>query len=144
MKSTKQQRSYIYKLASYNEDLKEELVQWATDDNSKISTHDLTFEQANTIIKKMGGHPLRIDSSNWGRFDKSNPQHKKILSLCQQYGWQKTNSKTGYTIADVDRLGSWLQKDVKCPVKKPLKDMDMAECTTIINALTIMVRKKYK
>lgn len=142
MEATKDQKQYIYKLCDYNKDLKEELVQWITGDVSKTSTNTLTFEQANKIIENRGGTPSR--GSNWGMFSKDNEQHRKILSLCQDYGWQTKHPVRGITIADIATLGNWLEKDYRCPVKKPLKKMNQEELTKIINALTIMVRKKYK
>ncbi|TLP81381.1 hypothetical protein [Maribacter sp. ACAM166] len=142
MKATKDQKQYIYKLCGYtNTDLKEELVQWATEDVNKTSTNDLTFDQANTIIINRGGKPQAANT--WGFFDGKNPQHKHVLSLLIQMGWKSKHPKSGYNIADIARFGEWLAS-AKSPVHKPLKKMDTAECTTIINALKSMVGKTYK
>lgn len=141
MKATKEQKQYIYKLCGYNKELKEELVQWITEDTDKTSTNDLNFDQANAIIVNRNGRPMAANS--WGMFDFKNQQHKHILSLCIQMDWKTKQPKTGRTVADINRLGEWLGSP-KSPVSKPLKKMNTQECTTIINALKIMVGKIYK
>lgn len=141
MKATKDQKQYIYKLCGYNKELKEELVQWVTGDNNKISTNDLTFDQANAIIINRNGKPQQANT--WGFFDSKNVQHKHVLSLLIQMGWKTKHPKSGYNVADVGRFGEWLAS-AKSPVHKPLKKMDTAELTTIINALKSMVGKTYK
>tara|TARA_R110000823_G_scaffold309594_1_gene433938 strand:+ start:7757 stop:8047 length:291 start_codon:yes stop_codon:yes gene_type:complete len=79
----------------------------------------------------------------WGFFDAANSQHKYILSLCRQNGWETINHQTGRSYADMERLGAWLQSD-KSPVQKPLKKMDKEETSKIIAALEGMVTKKYQ
>ncbi|WP_394749506.1 hypothetical protein [Spongiimicrobium salis] len=145
MKATSGQKQYIYKLCGYNQDLKEELVQWATEDVGKTSCDDLTFEEANQIIVNRGGNPHQ--ASNWGAFDRTDQQHKQILSLCMQYGWQKKHLKTGRNIADIGKLGQWLEGTLgqgQGPVKKPLISMDTQEVSKTISALKAMVKKKYR
>lgn len=139
--ATKDQKQAIYRLCGYRTDIKEEFVQWATEDVAKTSCNDLTFEQANKIIVKQGGNPHRV--SSWGFFDSTNQQHRQILSLCQQYGWTTKHAKTGRDIADMQKLANWLQFG-KAPIKKPLKKMEPEELTKTINALNYMVGKKYK
>ena len=143
MKATKQQKQYIH-INSPNRDTKEEFVQWATEDVSKISCNDLSFDQANLIIVELGGKPHRKQYNNWGRFNKDDQQHRQILSLCIQYGWKKKNPKSGYDIADIDELGNWLEHGAKCPVNKKLSEMDTKETTKIIYALEKMVAFKFK
>ncbi|WP_273005624.1 hypothetical protein, partial [Leeuwenhoekiella blandensis] len=84
MKANKKQKQLIHVNAP-NRDTKEEWVQWATGDNDKISTNDLTYAQANAILKQMGLKPVPMATadlaSTWGKFDKNNQRHKAILSL---------------------------------------------------------------
>lgn len=147
MKATKKQKQLIH-LNTPNRDIKEEFVQWATQDNAKISTNDLSFEQANLILSKIGIHPLRSakakeDSSlYWGLFNKANTQHMQILSLVHQLQWTKPHPKYG-TVANLERLGLWLQSN-RSPVKKPLKKMTVAECSKIITALNGIIKSVYK
>ncbi|WP_139063707.1 hypothetical protein [Flagellimonas eckloniae] len=119
-------------------------MQWATRDVAKISCNDLTFDEANRIIEKLGGTPHKHASYGWGMFDKNNHQHKTILALCMNYGWKKLNPKSGRDIADIAALGNWLHNDPRCPVRKPLKQMEPKETSKIIAALENMVARKYK
>lgn len=147
MKANSYQKKLIHTNAP-NRDIKEEYVQWATEDVSKISCNDLSFDQANAIIV----HQLGLKSVTavkedtplyWGFFDKDNQQHKFILSLLRQLNWTKLDTKYG-RLADIERFGAWLQSD-KSPVNKPLKAMDpKTEVKRIIVALESMISKKYK
>lgn len=141
MQATKEQKQYIH--MNVHKSVKEEWVQWATKDVEKTSCNDLTFEEANSIIKEFGGQPYANPFRSWATFDKDNPQHRHILSLCIQYGWSCTHEKYG-EVANLDRLGEWLRTDPKCPVKKPLKGMTPQELSKIIIALEGMVKWKYK
>lgn len=143
MQATKEQKKFIHVNAP-TRDIKEEYVQWATGDVEKISCNDLTFDEANMIIVQLGGTAHRNDAYSWGMFDRSNQQHKAILSLCMNYGWKKRNPKSGFDIADIGALGNWLKNDPRCPVRKPLKKMDVTETSKIISALENMVSGKYK
>ncbi len=140
--STKSQRSYIYKLCSYDERTKEEMVQWATGDIEKISTHDLNYEQADAIIKQMLGKKSKVYVHPYGAFDFNNPRHRKVLSLCIEYGWKL--QKNGRDIADITHLGIWLESHPKAPVHKPLKKMDDDELSKTVYAMQQMVKWKYK
>lgn len=142
-KATKAQKQFIHVNAP-TRDIKEEYVQWATGDVEKISCNDLTFEQANMIIVQLGGTPHKNEAYGWAKFDRNNQQHKTILALCMNYGWKKRNPKTGRDIADLGSLGNWLKNDTRCPVRKPLEDMDTIETSKIISALENMVGSKYK
>lgn len=139
MEATKEQKQLIH-INAPNRDIKEEFVQWATNDNSKISTNDLNFDQANRILEKLGIKPFKAE--NWAKFDKSNPKHKLILSLMRQAQWTKPHPRHG-EVADMDRLDSFLKSD-KSPVKKPLKSMSSEEVEKIIIALNGIVKHKWK
>lgn len=144
MEATKEQKQAIYRLSEYRKDIKEEWVQWATNDTAKISTNDLSFDQANQIIEKAGGTPYskKGKGDNWAYFDKNDGQHKYILSLCRQLNWTTSHAKFGQVV-DLVRLSEWL-KSRKSPVKKKLKDMDEKECSRIIAALEKMTEKRYR
>jgi len=135
MQATAAQKKIIHTITP-NRDIKEEWVQWATEDVSKISTNDLTFDQANKILvqNNLPSHKL----SFWAKFDKNNKQHMYILSLCIQYGWVAI--KKGRRFANLDELNNWLHG--KSPVKKALEDMEPDELTDVINALSSMMLKK--
>lgn len=141
MKATKDQKQAIYRLSGYRPDTKEEWVQWATGDESKTSTNDLTFDQANKIITQAGGTPYKGRGDNWAYFDKENGQHKYILSLCRQLGWTTHHERFG-KVVDLTRLSNWLKSN-RCPVSKPLKKMDASQCSRIIAALEAMITKGY-
>jgi phage gp16-like protein len=141
MKATPQQKQLIH-LNAHDRDQKEEFVQWATDDNDKISCNDLSFDQANLILEKLGQKPHKAKRNYYGLFDKKNQQHMAIVSLTRQLGWELKNEKYG-RVADMDRLGNWLQS-TKAPVSLPLKKMTTQQLTTTINAMTGMVAKRYK
>jgi len=141
MNATKSQKQLIH-INAPTRDLKEEFVQWATDDNSKTSCSDLNFDQANLILEKLGQKPHSKKAHAYGIFNKRNVQHMKVVSLTRQLGWDKRHPTYG-RVADMDRLGAWLESD-KSPVRKPLKSMSSTELTTIINGMTGMISKRYK
>lgn len=143
MKATKGQKQYIYKLSGYRKDTKEEWVQWVTGDVNKTSTNDLTFDQANEIIKQAGGTPYKKSNpDNWAFFDKNNGKHKYILSLCRQLDWQTPDEKYG-KVVDLTRLSNFLKSE-KSPVKKPLQKMTAAELSKVITALENIINWNYK
>lgn len=80
--------------------------------------------------------------SNWGLFDQNNQQHKTLLSLLRQAQWTVPNDKWG-EVPDINRLSDFLKSD-KSPVNKPLKKMEPAEVSKIIEALKGIVKSKYK
>lgn len=143
MKATSDQKQYIYRLCGYNTELKEELVQWVTEDVNKISTNDLTFEQANAIIKNRGGSMAQYD--NWGFYDNTKDSHRQILSHLITLGWTVKHPKYG-KVADLVRFSEWLKGNAKSgrsPVKKPLKKMTSGEVSKVIHALGKMIGKRY-
>jgi hypothetical protein len=80
--------------------------------------------------------------SNWGLFDKNNPQHKTLLSLLRQAQWTIPNERWG-EVADLSRLSEFLKSD-KSPINKPLKGMEPLEVSKIIEAFKGIVKSKYK
>ena len=145
MQATAKQKQLIH-LNTPNRDIKEEWVQWATQDVAKISTNDLSFEQANAILVKLGKKPLRPAKEDspyyWGMFDRLNHQHSKVLSLLHQLQWTVKDARRG-NLPDIERLGQWLQSK-RCPVNKPLKKMDSTELNKIFTALKGIIKATYK
>lgn len=145
MQATKQQKHDIRKNAQYKVDIKEEWVQWATADKSKTSLNDLSYEQAEKIIRAQTGQdlkPVSADNENWAYFDKNNKRHKLILSLCRQAQWTIPHPTIG-EVADLERLSAWLKSE-KSPVRKKLTLMDAMEIEKIIKALNGIVKSIYK
>ena len=128
---------------NYNVDIKDEWVQWATDDASRTSLKSITQAQAVKILRQQTGYlPLEGSEEAWSAFDKTNPKHKLILSLCRQANWTVSNAKYG-EVADLNRLDNWLKSD-KAPVNKPLKKQDQKEIQKTIAALGEIVKSIYK
>ncbi|WP_294958746.1 hypothetical protein [uncultured Flavobacterium sp.] len=121
-----------------NKDIKEEWVQWATADVKKTSTNDLTFDQANMILKQLGLKEHVKDL--WSSFDKKNQQHMSILATMRTAQWVK--KVNGKEVADLDILDHFLK--TKSPVKKPLKKMTYEETSKVIYALNQTVKWIFK
>ena len=121
-----------------NKDTKEEWVQWATADVKKTSTNDLTFDQANMILKQLGQkeHVRNL----WSTFDKNNTQHMSILAIMRTAQWVK--KVNGKEVADLEILDHFLK--TKSPVKKPLKKMTTTEVSKVIHALNESIKWIYK
>jgi hypothetical protein len=123
---------------THNKDIKEEWVQWATADVKKTSTNDLTFDQANMILKQLGLKEHVKDL--WSSFDKNNPQHMSILATMRTAQWVK--KVNGREVADLDTLDHFLK--TKSPIKKPLKEMTYEETSKVIYALNQTVKWIFK
>lgn len=123
--------------------LKADFVQQFTNDANRRSTTQLTFVEANKIIIALGGThiPKANAGGEWYKFDWQNAQHRKVLSLCREYGWE-TQYK-GKTIADMKALATWLQSE-RSPIKKPIMNMEVMELRKVIKALDNMVWHKYQ
>jgi hypothetical protein len=133
----------IMTLCKSDKDEKEYWVKWATDDPNRTSLKSITHNEAIQIIQALqNGTVINQQTENRATFDKNNPKHKMILSLCRQANWTVTHEKHG-EVADLNRLNNWLHSD-KCPVPKPLMKMDPSEIQRIIKALTGIVKSIYK
>lgn len=139
MESSKAQRQYIHKLCRYDKEAKEEAVAALTGGRTD-STSSMTFNEANHLIKRLGGTPLPYD--NWALFNNKKASHKLILSLAIQLQWSVWNDKYG-AIADLERISEWLKSN-KSPVNKPLMNMSPEEVSKIIVAFENMIKKRYK
>ena len=131
----------IRKNCNFQEDIKEEWVQWVTGDVNQTSLKSLTQSQAVRILKAQTGQEMP-KNDNWGLFDKNNKQHLTILAQMRTAQWTVPNEKYG-EIPDLERLSDFLKSD-KSPVKKPLKQMEFFELSKIIEALKGIVKSKYK
>ena len=138
---TKQQTKYIYTIRPLyyrkHEDEWRDLIATYTGDRTRTSVKDLSFDQANDLIKHLGGRPFYDD--NWGLFDKDNRQHQYILSLLHQLGWVTYHHQYGM-VPDTRHLSNWL-KSRRSPVRKPLRKMNTKELTKVISALEQMIKK---
>ena len=137
----KDQIKYIYSIRpeyyKKHDDEWRELIATFTGDLEKTSVKDLTFDQANELIDRLGGRMFSDD--NWGLFDKNNRQQRYVISLLYQLGWVRSHYLHGY-IPDLHHLSNWL-KSSRSPVRKPLKSMTSKELTKIISALESMLEK---
>jgi len=130
----------IRKNANFQEDIKEEWVQWVTGDVSRTSLKSLTQAQAVRIIKAQTGAEPQED--NWGLFDKDNRQHLTLLAYMRTAQWTTPNGRHG-EVADIERLSDFLKSD-KSPINKSLKSMLPWEVSKIIEAFKGIVKSKYK
>lgn len=135
---TKQQVTDIRRNSGWNEDIKEEWVQWVTGDKTITSLKTLTSEQADRIIKQQTG--VGSEKSKFQRFDIKNSQHKYILSMCHTIGW--TKSKDGKVIPDMEAFGHWLQ--TRSPIKLPLPDMGTKQLQKVIYAFEQVVKHQFE
>lgn len=130
----------IRKNSNFQEDIKEEWVQWVTGDVARTSLKSLTQAQAVRILKAQTGTEPQDD--NWGLFDKDNKQHLTLLAYMRTAQWTTQNGKHG-EVADIGRLSDFLKSD-KSPVRKPLKKMQPLEVSKIIEAFKGIVNSKFK
>jgi len=114
-----------------DKELKESIIIEYTQDFTKYSTKDLTFEQANALIVDLGGKPV---FNEWAGFTIKKDSHRYILSLLQHAGWVRYDKQLKRHVADMPRFGQWLQGK-KSPIKKPLKKQSKEEISKTIVAL---------
>ncbi|CAI9429242.1 Regulatory protein RecX [Candidatus Ornithobacterium hominis] len=102
------------------------------------STKDLTERQAYEAIRFLntGKNP---NHSFYALFDKENKQHTTILSLAHQLGWVQENKPY---LVDLKTLGAWIISS-KCPVRKPINQMNSKELSKVIFALQQVFEWKY-
>jgi hypothetical protein len=140
--STKAQRQHIYSLCNFNKELKEDILFqfFGSTEKPITSTKELSFEQANTIIKHLGAQP-HVENADFLRFNKEYAQHRYILSLCLQIGWSEQHKVHG-KVADLKALATWLVSE-RAPVRKPLPKQSTVELSKTIAALENMIKKHY-
>jgi hypothetical protein len=140
----------IRKNCNFQQEIKEEWVQWVTGDVSRTSLKSLTQSQAVNILRQQTGNTSPLSKGclkggvddNWGFFDKQNKQHLTILAQMRTAQWEIDNEKYG-KVPDLERLSDWL-KSPKSPINKPLKKMQPWELSKIIEALKGIVKSIYK
>ena len=142
MRCTIEQIRYIHKLLpmAVKTDTKQKamIVSRFTNDTRKKSTTQLTFDQANDMIKHYGGRQLKYDHWAYLNFKKS--QHGRIYSVLMQMEWSVYDLEKQKHIADLMRFSEWLKSN-KSPVCKKISEMSTKECSKIISALEIMLEK---
>jgi hypothetical protein len=135
---TSYQIKIIRKNSNFQEDIKEEWVQWVTGDSSRTSLKSLTQAQAVKIIRQQTGDNSptvkATESANWGYFDRNNSQHARIQANLYTANIVVKNDRHG-EVADMKGWFNRFLKSAKSPVKKPLKDMTPQEVSKIIKAL---------
>ncbi|MDN3673103.1 hypothetical protein QWY99_08590 [Flavobacterium branchiarum] len=128
----------IRKNSNWQEDIKDEWVQWVTGDNSQTSLKSLTQAQAVKIIRQQTGDNSPVvkanEFTNWGYFDRNNSQHARIQANLYTANIVVKNDRHG-EVADMEGWFNRFLKSPKSPVKKPLKDMTPLEVSKIIKAL---------
>lgn len=98
--------------------------------------------EGSAIDNYLSPQPTSSNTENWAIFDKTNTQHKTILSLLRQAQWVVPHPRHG-EVADLARLSAFLKSN-KSPINKPLKSMTTEETSKIIQALKGIIKSKYK
>ncbi|WP_432221281.1 hypothetical protein ACRASX_11175 [Flavobacterium sp. TMP13] len=134
---------------NYQVEMKNEWVQWVTEDTSRTSLKSITQAQAVKIIKQQTGDTAESSKpkaesheDNWALFDSKNKQHLGVMANLRTLQWTVPNERHG-EVADLERLSNFLKSDLS-PVKKPLKKMEPWEVSKIIECFKSMITKKYK
>lgn len=130
----------IMKNCAYQEDTKNEYVQWATGDTNRTSLRSITQAQAKKIIRQQEGK--EVEKENWAFFNYKNPKHKLLLSLMHQAGWT-IELPNKQKVSDLERFSLWLQSS-KAPVQKKLQDMNDLELEKTIKAMKGIINSIYK
>lgn len=130
MQATKKQIQIIA-MNFQDKEAREEVVYSVTQDAKRTSTKQLTFDEANEVLKALGFHPFKQVK----KFDSKNPKHRVIMNLCHELDWIFYDK--GRQLADLDKLGEWLMTNKRSPVKKrTLCEMTPQELEKVIKALT--------
>jgi hypothetical protein len=121
--------------SNYNEDIKEEWVQWVTSDVNRTSLKTLTQKEAVKILHaQTGTKSMNEQTENYGYFDNNNSQHKRIQANLRTANIVVKNGRHGEVADMLGWFDRFLKSD-KSPVKKPLKKMTPEEVSKIIKAL---------
>ncbi|MDB0611271.1 hypothetical protein PL371_05165 [Tenacibaculum maritimum] len=103
------------------------------------STKELTSPEAKEILYFL--NTGKANKDNWGRFEKSNPKHRVILSQLYTLDWVKEHPVHD-EVPDTEKLSSFL-KSPKSPVCKPLSEMTAKELEKIISALNGIIKSDF-
>lgn len=106
-----------------------------------LTSKELAELEATDVVTflKTGRRPV----NRWAFFDIKKRQHRYILSILQQAGWTVFDTRKKRYIADMQRLGKWLQSE-RSPVKKPLITQSNKELSKTIYALENILRFELK
>jgi hypothetical protein len=119
----------------WQEDTKNEWVQWVTGNVNCTSLKQLTQSQAVQIIRAQeGSTPVNATVENWGKFQASNAQHKYIMSVLRTANIVVNNERWG-EVADMEGWFSRFLQSKRSPVNKPLLKMTPQEVSKVIVAL---------
>jgi len=108
-----------------------------TGEGSAVDNYNSPKKQLQDIVQGGRSH----SKGNWALFDKTNQQHKYIMSICRQAQWVVPHERYG-EVADLDRLSDFLKSN-KSPVNKPLKDMTTDDLSKTIIALEGIAKTVY-
>lgn len=124
-----------------DKELKQNLIAQFTEDDNKTSTKDLSQQQAEELIYFLKtGKAKTYDY--YASFDFSNRQHRYLLSLCHQIGWEVFSERAGKLVVDTEALGRWLHKYGY--LHKTLKEYSENQLPKLITQFENMVKSVIK
>ena len=134
----------IMKNCAYQMEIKNEWVQWVTEDVNRTSLRSITQAQAIKIMHaQTGGTNLNELKGDWRTFDPANPKHRVIMAILHEMNWRKPNGKH-VEVADIDRLNDFLTTNPRSPVKKKLMECTPQELEKVIVALNAIAQHGWK
>lgn len=141
MQITNSQIRSIHALFSKNDitdkEHKKEAIKRFTNDQI-TSTKDLQFDQANELIKLLGGKihqdPEHQINKKYGWINKNDNQDFLIVSILHQLGWSWDENPK---LVDVTKLGRFIRYNTK--IGKPLQEMNPIEKSKLINHLNAVL-----
>ncbi len=142
-KVTKGQISRIHGLlpkeALHDKQLKQSIIVQFTEDGTKVSTKDLDYVQAESLIYWLinGEHRKYVA---YARFEKNNKQHTKMLSIARQLGWVVPHAKYRI-VANLELLGEWVA--TKSKYKQPMKELSQKQMAGMISQFEKLLKNAY-
>ncbi|MGB0871368.1 MAG: hypothetical protein ACPGSD_17395 [Flavobacteriales bacterium] len=112
--------------------------------NGEMSTKALSFEQANELIKYLGGTPHKQKKPtdfSFGVLNRSIKQHSYIVSLLFQLGWTRKSNNRDLLIVDTERFGAWVKARTK--LKEPIGKLNRSDTSVVITQLEQMLKKSF-
>ncbi|MGB1295762.1 MAG: hypothetical protein ACPG6V_09795 [Flavobacteriales bacterium] len=124
---------------------KKQIISSYTKSEDSTSTSDLTFDQANALLVKLGieaekENTVNYEHLNAGVINRENNQHRYIMSLLYQLKWVCQSKNQPRVILDRERFGRWLL--TKTAEKKSLDKLSKTQTSKIISQLEIMLTKR--
>lgn len=103
------------------------------------STKSLSYDQANDMIKQLGGEPyVNYEHIKYGRFTAGNSQHYTMLNLAIEIGWTTIHPNTRRMIANIERMGGWIKQYGY--LHKPLNQYTASELPKLIHQFKQVVK----